>query len=292
MSTWKKLNQQDAYLTTYNAQKEWTISAIEQLELGITGSYYTSSGDVLSLDPSLLTYHSLNQLYYSSFDETGVVSTSSSYDNYIESSFATSSRVLGDRGVVFSIPRSVFGTHIEPTSFVLGSDNGFIEVQDDYVEEDYVEGSSQIIDNGEGVLQYEASGDEVGNIIYTHGQAIVYDDAFTTNFLLSPDYPIALKSNQPIYTYNYNIKVSDYEFNFTLNPTAQSGSTIYSYSGSNYVQPSGILADNVTGSYFQPYITTVGLYNDTNELIAVDKLAQPLPKPANTELTVQIKLDI
>ena len=292
MSTWKKLNQQDAYLTTYNAQKEWTISAIEQLELGITGSFYTSSGDVLSLDPNLLTYHSLNQLYYSSFDETGVVSTSSSFDNYIESSFATSSRVLGDRGVVFSIPRSVFGTHIEPTSFTLGSDDAYIVSQDDYIEEGYVEGSTEIIDNGEGVLQYEASGEEIGTIIYTHGQAIVNDDTFTTNFLISPDYPIALKSNQPIYTYNYNIKVSDYEFNFTLNPTAQSGSTVYSYSGSKYVQPSGILAGNVTGSYFQPYITTVGLYNDTNELIAVAKLAQPLPKPANTELTIQIKLDI
>lgn len=292
MSTWKKLNQQDAYLTTYNAQKEWTISAIEQLELGITGSYYTASGDVLSLDPNLLTYHSLNQLYYSSFDETGIVSTSSSFDNYIESSFATSSRVLGDRGIVFSIPRSVFGTHIEPTSFILGTDTTFMEFQDDYIEEGYLEGTSQIIDNGEGVLQYEASGDEVGTIVYTHGIAVVNDDAFTTDYLLSPDYPIALKSNLPIYTYNYNIKVSDYEFNFTQNPTAQSGSTVLSYSGSNYVQPSGILADNVTGSYFQPYITTVGLYNDANELIAVAKLAQPLPKPANTELTIQIKLDI
>ena len=87
------------------------------------------------------------------------------------------------------------------------------------------------------------------------------------------------KSNQPIYTYNYNIKISDYEYNFTFNPTARSGSD-------------GQLADNVTGSYFQPYITTVGLYNDSNELIAVAKLAQPLPKSANTEMTIQVKLDI
>ena len=52
------------------------------------------------------------------------------------------------------------------------------------------------------------------------------------------------------------------------------------------------LKDNVSGSSFQPYITSVGLYNDTNELIAVGKLSQPLVKPAETELTVQVKLDI
>ncbi len=52
------------------------------------------------------------------------------------------------------------------------------------------------------------------------------------------------------------------------------------------------LKDNVSGSSFQPYITSVGLYNDGNELIAVGKLSQPLTKPADTELTIQVKLDI
>ena len=50
--------------------------------------------------------------------------------------------------------------------------------------------------------------------------------------------------------------------------------------------------DNITGSAFQPYITTVGLYNDANELIAVGKMAQPVPKPANTEMTIIVKIDI
>jgi hypothetical protein len=65
-----------------------------------------------------------------------------------------------------------------------------------------------------------------------------------------------------------------------------------SYSGSKYLQPSGKYANNVTGSDFHPYITSVGLYNDSNELIAVGKLGQPLPKPADTELTIQVKLDV
>jgi len=36
----------------------------------------------------------------------------------------------------------------------------------------------------------------------------------------------------------------------------------------------------------------VGLYNDANELIAVAKMAKPIPKSANTEMTIVIKIDI
>ena len=100
------------------------------------------------------------------------------------------------------------------------------------------------------------------------------------------------KSNVPVYTSNFNIKLSDYEYNYTLNPTAQSGSTTLEYSGSSYFRPSGVLADNVTGSDFQPYITTVGLYNDSQDLLAIGKLTQPVRKPADTEMSILVKIDI
>ena len=41
----------------------------------------------------------------------------------------------------------------------------------------------------------------------------------------------------------------------------------------------------------QTYITTVGLYNDNNELLAVAKLSRPLPKDFTTEALVRVKLD-
>jgi hypothetical protein len=47
-----------------------------------------------------------------------------------------------------------------------------------------------------------------------------------------------------------------------------------------------------TASFFQPYITTVGLYNDSNELIAVGKLAQPVPKSKYMDMNFVVKLDI
>ena len=39
------------------------------------------------------------------------------------------------------------------------------------------------------------------------------------------------------------------------------------------------------------YITTVGLYNDNNELLAVAKLSQPIAKDFSKEALIRVKLD-
>jgi hypothetical protein len=39
------------------------------------------------------------------------------------------------------------------------------------------------------------------------------------------------------------------------------------------------------------YVTTVGMYNDNNELLAVAKLSKPLQKDFTKEALVRVKLD-
>jgi len=67
-------------------------------------------------------------------------------------------------------------------------------------------------------------------------------------------------------------------FNYSENPSFISGST------GAVIFPSFI--DNP-----QTYITTVGLYNDNSELLAVAKMSRPLPKDFTKELLVRVKLD-
>ena len=264
--------------------------------------HYSSSFSKPGGTNRIIVRRGLNQLYYTNFitgsgdvaenyvsDEFTSASSDirlTAWDNYVESSFATSSRTLSSRGAVYSIPKDLYGTHIEPGSVVISGSGIYL------------------VDDKEGNLRSGSlSGAKRGNVVYSHGQLIINNREIALEFEsgsmsgLAPDIApgsaiITFKGNLPIYTYNYNVKVSEHEYNHTLNPTAQSGSNQYSYSGSNYLRPSGILADNVTGSYFNPYISTVGLYNENKELIAVGKFAQPVPKPANTELTIQVKLDI
>ena len=268
-----------------------------------------------------LTYRSLQQLYYKDYSVSGSIiepyyqaqaelgnsintsytSSLKLYDHYESSTLIrTGSRKLESLATVYSFPRDIIGTHIEPGSFkMIPAYNASVAgAQQDYVATNYVEvgyidaadigslgylnGLEAIVDDGEGNLELINSKQHgvIGNIIYSHGIVILTNFDVADYFKKNPNLGIlSWKSNQPIYTYNYHVKVSDYEFNHTLNPSALTGSN-------------NRLRNNVSGSDFQPYISSVGLYNDVNELIAIGKLSQPLHKPAETELTIQIKLDI
>ena len=52
-----------------------------------------------------------------------------------------------------------------------------------------------------------------------------------------------------------------------------------------------IYHDFITGSYFSPYVTTVGLYNESNDLVCVGKLSRPLPISLYTDTTFMINFD-
>ena len=49
---------------------------------------------------------------------------------------------------------------------------------------------------------------------------------------------------------------------------------------------------SMTGAGAGPFITTVGLYNNNNDLMAVAKLARPLKKPTDLPLTFKVQIDI
>jgi hypothetical protein len=118
---------------------------------------------------------------------------------------------------------------------------------------------------------------------------------------------IKFKNSYTLYEQTIKCVIKDYEFNASYNPTLtlgspgfiyQSGSQYitssvvpYDYTGSYYVYPDNQVKDFATASYFSPYVTTIGLYNDSNQLLAVAKLAQPLPLSNKTDTTILIKFD-
>jgi hypothetical protein len=68
------------------------------------------------------------------------------------------------------------------------------------------------------------------------------------------------------------------EFNFSSNPTYLSASQIIVKGGEPTNPPVS-------------YITTVGLYDDKNQLLAVAKLSEPIKKTPDTELIARVRLD-
>jgi hypothetical protein len=76
--------------------------------------------------------------------------------------------------------------------------------------------------------------------------------------------------------YNF-IRVKNSEFNYSSNPS--------------YIDNNGNLNNDTFADSPVTYITTIGLYNDDNNLLAVAKLSQPLKKDFTTETLVRVKLD-
>lgn len=155
-----------------------------------------------------------------------------------------------------------------------------------YIDIDRNQQRIEIVDDGNGSLVYSGSVSNftkpkqvVGDIIYNQGLAILTDTDVARYLSTYSRHKLRWKSNQPIYTYNVHCKVRDSELNYTYNPTAQSGSE-------------GVIAENVRGSIFSPYVTTVGLYNNANELLAVAKTNRPIQKTQNTDMTFVVKLDL
>jgi hypothetical protein len=86
------------------------------------------------------------------------------------------------------------------------------------------------------------------------------------------------RRTENVSTAHYFVRATNREFNFSNNPTFISGSD-GSFSESSFVNDP------------KTFITTVGLYNDANEMIAVAKTSQPIPKSFDKEVLIKVKLD-
>ena len=86
-----------------------------------------------------------------------------------------------------------------------------------------------------------------------------------------------LQSEETVSSNYVFVRVRNGEYNYSTNPSIISGS--------------GELRYNVMVNTPQAYITTIGMYNDNNDLLAVAKLSRPLLKDFTKEALIRIKLD-
>ncbi len=292
-----------------------------QRYIGINVPFSSSNTDITSIDvfqpiSGSLVYNSIKQLYYTNYIDNPISDSPyvTNYQNTVIENYSTtdiysrfynyeqtslfqtnSAGYTSDYGFsryfptqsanftsgaeegmigVLSIPKNLFGDYINPNSF--------------YMSVDLDESGTPFIftDNGEGLLNLSGSTETKGIINYSHGTIVIdlynamdpvadWIDTFST---FSP-FTCSFQSSRTIYETQYKCTIRPDEFNFSLNPSLISGST----EGTTY--------NYVTSSYFSPYVTTVGLYNESQELLMVAKLAKPLPTSATTDTTILINLD-
>ena len=98
-------------------------------------------------------------------------------------------------------------------------------------------------------------------------------------------FQLSFKNEHFVYENEVRCVIQNTEFNLSYNPTLvinyQSGSL------KNFATGSAL----PSGSYFTPYATTLGLYNDNNELLAVAKFGKPILMSPYTDMTFVVKYD-
>jgi hypothetical protein len=290
MSYIKSFTSQDIIVTPFTVHKVFSYSGTPPsantegvfVINGDNETYPLSEGGE-GTGSAVLVYNAIKQLYYSnyledgengkvsnlgtaSFNPDGTVTGPAYTPNYINNIqsidelryFPTQSgtNLLS----VLSIPSKLFGIYVKPGSY-----------SDD-----------TMTDDGQGNLLSGST--KVGNIIYEAGLVIFTNSGSgAINSFNNPQW----ESSTTLYETQYKCTIRANEFNYSLNPSLL---TTYG-SGSILASGSATYKDFVTGSDFSPFVTTIGLYNDNQELLAVAKLAQPLLTSQTTDTTILINLD-
>jgi hypothetical protein len=320
MSVYKPFTTSDVVVTPFKVNKSFTFTGASEFTSSNAGidrffgkntpyiSGSNTTGEISTQNKTLI-YESVKQLYYSNFlkgqdgspanlaqfnnDGTITVQGGSGsyqpmYDNYLPDTLAANRlfpTASNDNIGIISIPSNLFGEYIKPGTFSLTTP------------------SNTIVDDGEGNLMDSLL--KVGDIVYQHGMVILtafgssitgssYGSALygtgiygsndvseLNEFITGSNITCSFQSTTTIYESQYKCTLRENEYNYTQNPSAISSSL-----------NSGIVHDFLTGSYFEPYITTVGLYNNANQLVAVGKLAQPLQSSNTTDTTILVNLDL
>jgi len=279
-----KASSSQFYLDVYNAGE--VVFSIEYAHISGSGSAYFNS-NVTSSSPTKVVYGQYRNLIYGSETATFQIGGSTVNSFY-----------------VINVARSRYKESLHPGSLTLAlsGSSGTIYLTDN----SNVLTTSQFIDSNRYFnIVSGSAGTPVNTTVYGHMfpdlGLIVLNPGALTGFLVAPvttanSYDnnnaklynsinaaiggskfFRLQSSETISSRFFFTRIKNSEYNYTSNPSIidNTGNILYT-----------TLIDNP-----QTYITTVGLYNDNNELLAVAKLSKPLVKDFTKEALIRIKLD-
>ncbi len=175
-----------------------------------------------------------------------------------------------DAGRVYDL---VSGSNGSATYTALNA-NGFSKASGSYGK--FLPDIGTIILNGE-ALKATVDDGGLGMIIDEGFNSAATINLNSINSVLNQGASFSLQSEETISSNYVFVRVRNGEFNYSTNPSIITGS--------------GELRYDVLVNSPQAYMTTVGLYNDNNDLVAVAKLSRPLLKDFTKEALVRIKLD-
>ena len=277
----KEIPKSDVVVRPFKVYKEWTLD-----ETDITPLYGTLQTDLYDAETDdtnsngiskRTLYDSIKAQFYLNPATASILTEVGRRESYA----STDERVIGNTIGVISIPQLWYGEGVKPNSVSLSY--GIIDATDD--------GNSNLVDSNTGTHK--------GNIFYDRGLIVVTDGVTDDSTLNSFD--LSYRSTMTIYENEIFLSVNENEFNVSQNPTAYDGTNkikLHSIQSNVDLLVFGGFADyeysssvDQTGSYLAPFITTIGLYDDELNMVAVAKLPKPIKSLPDYPLNFIVRLD-
>jgi hypothetical protein len=283
----KEIPKSDIITRPIKVYKEWTLD--ENDIKPIFGE--NPNNGLIDLDNDAKSYGFNKKVVYESTKAqfyTNPATASVLFEVGLRKSYAsTDERVLENEMAILPIPQKYYGEGIKIGSVVLEDETLGRTYTDD--------GYSNLLDSGSNIK---------GNIFYDRGFVIVTKDVVSGSVL--NQFTLNYRSTKTIYENEILISVLENEFNVSQNPSAVDMDPDGSYGKIKLNNIPSKLIDDIsggfadyeysssidpTGSYLAPYITTIALYDDTANIVAVAKLPQPIKSLPDYPVNFIIRFD-
>ena len=303
-SSYTGLTPQDQFINNWYSSNLMTLSGFNSGGQGLADhTMATNQNKVQAYTASVSGSNSSN------FFVIGGLLKQRHYTNTLTGTTTASLSAIAGNGEmgVFSIRKIYFDTKIEPgslTATVTGTNAFGVDMSGDY----YDSGSGELkAKTQHGAVEADGT---IGAMLIDEGMFVVTSS--TMREVATAVTAVKYRTNVLNTTISVFCKCSPDALNFTLNPTSYSISSISAStdpaigeigeSFNNILVNSTITASTDRAQYlpglvssgagWSPYITSVGLYNTTNDLLAVAKVATPLKKPSDLPLTFKVQIDV
>jgi len=289
-------------------------------------THYTQTLNTGSVGLSSTQYvsSSLNHSYWQSLNVLFYTSGSSLYQSESKFNHHTSNLTIYNRnnpqhlnkyqgyysGSIISIPQYYYGEKIKTGTFTL-TDKSYTNnagnnpiIKDDGYGNLY---SSNATVSQSGATSISSSDNYVGNIFYDLGLVTITETGSWsgsvnyTDITSASNYTVQFDSTETIYTHEYSVTIKpnefDYSMNYSLRCLPTTVTTSFEEATSSFGSPivsNPYLCSEFTGSDWNPYITTIALYNknEYDDPVLIAKLPKPIMKSNKIATTFKIKLDM
>tara|TARA_R110002020_G_scaffold279987_1_gene495800 strand:+ start:195 stop:1880 length:1686 start_codon:yes stop_codon:yes gene_type:complete len=133
-----------------------------------------------------------------------------------------------------------------------------------------------------------------GNVFYRNGHIVISSPIPKYEGALTGSYDIGYKGVHTIYENEAFVQVPKDACNVSMNPSATYNPPDGNESSNDYIASNGpgeLIHPGFISGTMKPYITTIGLYNDKSQLLAVGKLSQAVQKRDDIDMNFVVRWD-